>query len=330
MNRPISFLPAQYRGVWQRTSIERPTGKLEDNTSKVFWIQTSYLFTDIRIPKRPEILDQQLSSILKQRASAGFTEIEESSGEFSSILKWNCELDYHPDCGTADIGGCYFLTLEKAIQEGSRTSGDLSPNRVLPAGPHPITPPEAPLLLYYQDFPTMIEKGLPPQDYREVWVKRDPGSQQSAFILQEETPSVSGRQRKGIWLISGDYWSCTLDRYKGPETLGSRITETRADSLGELLREWKLPEADQYKIAVEFEGYFGKIEKREDGKKVFMVYHSTRPEMEGKIWLEMEGNQEKKPISRDPKNEKESLWIVNHWGYERKWSIVTLDHNDLF
>jgi hypothetical protein len=169
----------------------------------------------------------------------------------------------------------------------------------------------------------MIEQGLPPQDYREIWVKRDPGSKQSVLLLSEETPSVSGRIRKGIWLISGDYWSCTLDRYKGPLTLGSRISSSKADSLGELFRGWKLNEEEQYNIAVELEGYFGKMEKQE-GKISFRINHSTRPDMEGRIFIEI-SEEEKK---RDPQK-KEGELIVNHWGYLRKWSIITLDHLEL-
>jgi hypothetical protein len=89
-------------GVWQRVSLEAPTGTTTDVASAVWWIQAGRsatpgprLFADIRIPPRPRQLlslqelqqEQQgrgeskaadggvsLSDVLRQRASAGVLE----------------------------------------------------------------------------------------------------------------------------------------------------------------------------------------------------------------------------------------------------------------
>jgi len=306
-------IPPKYRGVWQRTSIERPTGVLEDNTTAVFWVQAAGLFTDIRIPKRTQRVRQPISEILKQRASGGFVEIEEKSeGEFNCILKWNCELDFHPPCDVEDIGGCTFLTREQAVKEGSRAQEGNLEN--------------------YADLPTMIEKGLPPLDYREVWVKRDSGKHQSAFILDNEVPRrPDGCIRKGIWLISGDFWSCALERYKGGQSIGSRIASAKADSLGELFDQWGLDESSQRNAAVEFEAYVGKIVKK-DGKVSFVILHSTRPDLEAATFLELPGvNGSVRARDSIEKRSSSGSVVVRHQsGITRIWTIVEWRHEGLF
>ena len=304
-------IPPKYRGVWQRTSIERPTGVLEDNTTAVFWVQAAGLFTDIRIPKRTQRVRQPISEILKQRASGGFVEIEEKSeGEFNCILKWNCELDFHPPCDVEDIGGCTFLTRAQAVKEGSRAQEGNLEN--------------------YADLPTMIEKGLPPLDYREVWVKRDSGKHQSAFILDNEVPRrADGCIRKGIWLISGDFWSCALGRYKGGQSIGSRIASAKADSLGELFDRWGLDESSQRNAAVEFEAYVGKIVKK-DGKVSFVILHSTRPDLEAATFLELPGVNGSVRARNSIERRTGSVVVRHQSGITRIWTIVEWGHEGLF
>jgi hypothetical protein len=75
-------------GVWQRVSLEVPTGTTTDVASAVWWIQSGRsatpgprLFADIRIPHRPPAQaaggrgsSVSIPDILRQRASAGVLE----------------------------------------------------------------------------------------------------------------------------------------------------------------------------------------------------------------------------------------------------------------
>lgn len=78
-------------GVWQRVSLEVPTGRVVDVATSVWWLQTRCskkgniprLFADIRIPPRVAAEDGRdesaavsvpLADILRQRASAGVFE----------------------------------------------------------------------------------------------------------------------------------------------------------------------------------------------------------------------------------------------------------------
>lgn len=300
-----TLIPFRYRGVWQRTVIERPTGTKEKIFFHVFWIQTQNFFTDIRIPKRFPFASDKFSGIpigdiLKQRACAGKTLISENpGGEFSCILRWNGEIDYHPDCGSPDIGGCYFLNLEQAISEVTRSEelGDLR------------KPPNE-IASYYELYPTMIEKGLPPNDYLEVWVKRDDGSKQS--ILQ-----LNSTHRKGIWLLSGHYWCCTLDRFIGQNSYGDRIRSNQSDSLGMLLDQWNLTDDEQFQIATEFESYFGRLVENEDKTISLIVDHSTIPDKEGKTFIQI-------PSTRLNATGKTTITVNSN-----EWSIIQLEHEEL-
>lgn len=72
-------------GVWQRVSLEVPTGQTTDVASFVWWLQTACssargvqggLFADLRIPPRQCGRPVTLAEVLRQRASAGVLECE--------------------------------------------------------------------------------------------------------------------------------------------------------------------------------------------------------------------------------------------------------------
>jgi hypothetical protein len=247
-------------GVWQRVSLEAPTGETIDVSSSVWWVQShAGLFVDVRIPYRnssPQ--ESKLDEILRQRASAGMLDCQPHSSATAELpapvlrCTWSCDLDYHPPSGEADIGLAAFV-----------------------------------------DDLVMIETGVH-SDYREVWVRRDEGHEQMAMeLIEEQTSSDSAqhsyksRARRGIWVVSGRYFAQVLDRHASVAgTLGHRIATTQSSSLKELLAEtWQIPEADQSAVATLFLCCFGVIEKG-----IWRVKKSTDPALEDTVFFEVGGS----------------------------------------
>lgn len=79
LNDPV---PETYIGVWRRLSLEAK-GKVADTVTRAYWIQTSTLFADLRIPpERPdfsgktsllECSDSELLQLARQQGFAGMT-----------------------------------------------------------------------------------------------------------------------------------------------------------------------------------------------------------------------------------------------------------------
>ncbi|WP_419912148.1 hypothetical protein [Hoeflea sp.] len=139
-------LPARWRGLWERTLLERrgPGILTNDRPARVYWLQTPLWHADLRIPlERPDFAsvsslescsEQQLAFIAGQEAFCGITRVE------GGICTWSRLFDLNP--GTAlDVARMRFekenLIVEDGIAEdylehwtlvpGSRPEPDTSP-----------------------------------------------------------------------------------------------------------------------------------------------------------------------------------------------------------
>ncbi len=90
--RPLSAVPRRFQGLWQRTSIEVPTGIMKDVTTSVYWLQTPKLFADIRIPYRREQDEVSLEQVLAQRASAGYLVVTTDNPNSDGTCTWHCQV----------------------------------------------------------------------------------------------------------------------------------------------------------------------------------------------------------------------------------------------
>ncbi|MEJ8476701.1 hypothetical protein [Roseibium algae] len=126
MNEPLKSVPSAYRGLWERTLLERYSkGTLtSDRPVRVFWMQTALWHADLRIPlDRPDFSGiqniedcsrDQLVFIAGQEAFFGITKVD------GVVCTWLRLMDLNP--GTAlDIGRMTFtnpdLLLERGIAE---------------------------------------------------------------------------------------------------------------------------------------------------------------------------------------------------------------------
>ena len=99
LNDPVQ---ESYIGVWQRLSLET-RGKPSDTTTRAYWIQTSTLFADLRIPPdRPDFCgktslaecgDEELLQLARQQGFAGMTL---AGGD---LLHRRRQVDYQPSRG---------------------------------------------------------------------------------------------------------------------------------------------------------------------------------------------------------------------------------------
>ena len=166
-------VPPHYLGVWQRKQLESPAGV--DNSSHVFWLQTSLLHADIRIPaNRLAYNDKQswqdfsleeLKTLTSQQGFAGATSV------IGDTCLWLRHIDYQPTKVGRDIGHMRFY------------------------GNH------------------ILETGIE-SSYSEIW-ERLPDSQgaQSALQFEEENnPHYLGSVQSGMLVTSSDYFIFVRNR----------------------------------------------------------------------------------------------------------------------
>ncbi|MFZ5580979.1 MAG: hypothetical protein ACOZAQ_11060 [Pseudomonadota bacterium] len=80
-------VPQRFVGLWQRRLLETPA--LRDETTEVFWLQTSTLYVDLRVPCR------------RQAPCEGFAGRLKVDGD---ILTWQRWLDLSPPSPWPDVG----------------------------------------------------------------------------------------------------------------------------------------------------------------------------------------------------------------------------------
>lgn len=113
-------VPSKYWGVWQRTSLS--TRDCVDNTSQVYWLQTSSWHGDIRIPpNRPDFTEvmsladcsgEQLLWLARQQGFVGITTVNDKQCE------WKREIDFQPSSGKRDIGRMTFIQPDRLLEFG--------------------------------------------------------------------------------------------------------------------------------------------------------------------------------------------------------------------
>ena len=113
-------VPDTYIGVWKRTLLRTP--KVEDTTTKVYWMQTQSWHADIRVPaNRPAFggktgLDQlnrtELLELAKQQGFCGTTVVDDD------ICRWLRHHDFQPPSGANDIGRMQFDGTDRVLEYG--------------------------------------------------------------------------------------------------------------------------------------------------------------------------------------------------------------------
>ncbi|SDS53094.1 hypothetical protein SAMN05216271_2126 [Halopseudomonas sabulinigri] len=98
----MNTVPEAYHGVWQRTLLRLADGS-EDTTTRVFWLQSAHLHSDLRIP------DPAPKLPLERARLAGFAGLTQATEQ---RCQWHRAIDFHPDSG-ADIGNMAFVSSEE-------------------------------------------------------------------------------------------------------------------------------------------------------------------------------------------------------------------------
>lgn len=88
-------VPNWLTGVWRRLSIEENGDR--DTTTRVFWLQTSCCFGDIRIPA-----ERSAQAMDRQDGFAGVTRLK------GDLCTWHHTMDYLPDAEATDVGRLYW------------------------------------------------------------------------------------------------------------------------------------------------------------------------------------------------------------------------------
>jgi ribosomal protein S27AE len=138
-----------------------------------------------------------------------------------------------------------------------------------------------------------------------VWIHEDIGEEQTAMeLIEEGEGNAMEKRRRGVWLLSGPYFSYVLERPQvhkhshnkhaiekesEEEMIGARIAHSVAPSLGTLLTKWGLTEREKAEAARQFHAVFGRIERPDPLGEcvIFRTLHSTRPEIEGRPFLRL-------------------------------------------
>lgn len=113
-------VPADYKGVWQRTLLQSTAGI--DTTSLVLWMQTQHYHIDIRIPSNLHYLRKvhqltdysidELHLLAQQQGFAGITQVD------GDICNWHREIDFQPASNQRDIGKMVFASADFLIETG--------------------------------------------------------------------------------------------------------------------------------------------------------------------------------------------------------------------
>jgi hypothetical protein len=102
-------VPDAYLGVWQRTLLTTAAGRY-DSSTQVFWLQTTALHADLRIPQPMPVTATDLE-LAEQAGFAGLTVVQ------SDICQWHRLMDYQPVTGDTDIGRMRFETPDIVIED---------------------------------------------------------------------------------------------------------------------------------------------------------------------------------------------------------------------
>lgn len=117
-------VPARYRGVWTRTSLQTPA--LLDETTFVRWLQLGRWHADLRIPQAARAglpagaawpyRQSQQELLVRQQGFCGVTEVEvDASGE---VCTWHRLVDYQPPNASPDAGHMVFESPACVIETG--------------------------------------------------------------------------------------------------------------------------------------------------------------------------------------------------------------------
>ena len=165
-------VPRLMINVWKRMWLESPVGKIVDNSTIVYNVQTDSMYADIRIPATrsshlrsiPSLSKytmNELMELAQQKSFAGYSH----ASEMDWICIWDREIDYQPFTGDFDIGHVDPFTLR----------------------------------------PIMIEEGINGDDYREIWDPLFLNDDQcgkthnlSLVSLELESEIVNGQHTKDI------------------------------------------------------------------------------------------------------------------------------------
>jgi hypothetical protein len=124
-------VPEIYRGLWRRRVLE--TSGHVDLRTTVYWLQTSSLYADLRIPadrgrrgRLARMTQAGLRALARQQGFAGALEVD------GDVLTWQRWLDYQP-AAAPDVGRVHFdgsLLVEHGVHTAYREEWQ----RVQPAG----------------------------------------------------------------------------------------------------------------------------------------------------------------------------------------------------
>lgn len=117
---PGPIVPPEYIGVWKRTLLRTP--KVEDTTTRVYWMQTQSWHADIRVPENrsscqgKQALDQltrdELFALTRQQGFAGTTVVE------GDRCRWLRQYDFQPPSGANDIGRMVCEAPDRVLEYG--------------------------------------------------------------------------------------------------------------------------------------------------------------------------------------------------------------------
>lgn len=115
MSGPLTAapVPERYLGVWQRTLLTTAAG-VHDTSTRVYWLQTSHLFADLRIPLPAP---SSVRELLAQGGFAGVTEVTQPANS-AELCQWHRAVDFQPPRGSEDIGFMRFERDDCVLEDG--------------------------------------------------------------------------------------------------------------------------------------------------------------------------------------------------------------------
>lgn len=170
-------VPVRYQGLWQMTREQVGEQPEAEASELVFWLQTSVLYTDMRIPKAQVAVRAKADPasaatadpalLMEQYGFAGCLEVDAEL----DVCTWHRMVEFSPPNGVADVG----------------------------------------VNVFSEDGTEMRESSMPGhyRKYTETW-KRLAGPQEGVLALKLLHDSAGTRE--GFWLIMGTYFSYVVGR----------------------------------------------------------------------------------------------------------------------
>lgn len=114
----MTTVPEAFRGVWRRERITAPG--LLDTTTRVFWVQSSSWYGDIRVPADSPrrtgdvqaYADGELVALARSEGFAGQLTVTPER------CVWRRDLDYQPPAPTPDEGAWRFADRDTLVEDG--------------------------------------------------------------------------------------------------------------------------------------------------------------------------------------------------------------------